>query len=81
MIKAIRNASYSGLTLLERFGSTAQIRKAGRRLVTLLRPKAPRMAERLVEDIFAALDEQTVTVPGTEAVSYTHLTLPTICSV
>jgi transposase len=25
------------------------------------------MAERLVEDIFAALDEQTVTVPGTEA--------------
>lgn len=25
------------------------------------------MAERLVEDIFAALDEQTVTVPGTQA--------------
>ncbi|MFE4209481.1 IS110 family transposase, partial [Streptomyces goshikiensis] len=43
------------LTLLKRFGSPAQIRKAGRRrLVTLLRPKAPRMAERLVEDIFAA---------------------------
>lgn len=56
------------LALLERFGSPSQIRKAGRRrLVTLLRPKAPRMAERLVEDIFAALDEQTVTVPGTEA--------------
>ncbi len=56
------------LTLLERFGSPAQIREAGRRrLVTLLRPKAPRMAERLVEEIFAALDEQTVTVPGTEA--------------
>lgn len=56
------------LTLLERFGSPAQIRKAGRRrLVTLLRPKAPRMAERLVEDIFTALDEQTVVVPGTEA--------------
>lgn len=55
------------LTLLERFGSPAQIRKASRRrLVTLLRPKAPRMAERLVEEIFAALDEQTVTVPGTE---------------
>ncbi len=49
------------LTLLDRFGSPAQIRKAGRRrLVTLLRPKAPRMAERLVEDIFTALDEQTV---------------------
>ncbi|MFE6417438.1 IS110 family transposase [Streptomyces rochei] len=43
------------LTVLERFGSPAQMRKAGRRrLVTLLRPKAPR------------LDEQTVTVPGTE---------------
>ncbi|MEU6980751.1 IS110 family transposase [Streptomyces sp. NPDC046371] len=56
------------LTLLERFGPPAQIRKAGRRrLVTLLRPKAPRMAERLVEDIFTALDEQTVTVPGTKA--------------
>lgn len=58
------------LTLLERFGFPAQIRKAGRRrLVTLLRPKAPRKAERLVEEIFAALDEQTVTVPGTEAAS------------
>lgn len=56
------------LTLLERFGSPAQIRKTGRRrLITLLRPKAPRMAERLVEEIFAALDEQTVVVPGTEA--------------
>ncbi|MFF0078705.1 IS110 family transposase [Streptomyces canus] len=56
------------LTLLERFGSPAQIRKAGRRrLVTLIRPKAPRMAERLVDDIFTALDEQTVVVPGTDA--------------
>ncbi|GHE59064.1 insertion element IS110 uncharacterized 43.6 kDa protein [Streptomyces longispororuber] len=56
------------LAVLERFGSPAQIRKAGRRrLVTLLRPTAPRMAERLVEEIFDALDEQTVTVPGTEA--------------
>jgi transposase len=56
------------LTLLERFGSPAQIHKAGRRrLVTLLRPKAPRMAERLVGEIFATLDEQTVTVPGTDA--------------
>jgi hypothetical protein len=56
------------LTLLERHGSPAQLRKAGRRrLAALLRPKAPRMAERLVEDIFTALDEQTVVVPGTEA--------------
>ncbi|MEU7306190.1 IS110 family transposase [Streptomyces sp. NPDC007206] len=56
------------LVLLERHGSPAHLRKAGRRrLVTLLRPKAPRMAERLVADIFDALDEQTVVVPGTEA--------------
>ncbi len=56
------------LTLLERFGSFAQIRKAGRRrLATLPRPKAPSMAERLVEDRFTALDEQTVVVPGTDA--------------
>src|SRR5690606_3516074 len=53
---------------LERFGSPKTIRKAGRRrLATLLRPKAPRMAERLVEDIFTALDEQTVVVTGTDA--------------
>lgn len=64
------------LTLLERFGFPDQIRKAGhRRLVTLLRPKAPRMTERLVEEIFAALDEQTVTVPGTEAAA---LTVPSL---
>ncbi|MBL1102071.1 IS110 family transposase [Streptomyces sp. 205] len=56
------------LTLLERFGSPKAIRTAGRRrLVTLLRPKALRMAERLVEDIFTALDEQTVVVTGTDA--------------
>lgn len=56
------------LWLLERFGSPKAIRKAGRRqLITVLRPKAPRMAERLVEDIFTALDEQTVIVPGTDA--------------
>ncbi|MCQ8774390.1 IS110 family transposase [Streptomyces telluris] len=56
------------LKLLGQFGSPAQIRKAGRRrLVSLIRPKAPRMAERLVEDIFTALDEQTVVVPGTDA--------------
>ncbi|MEV0966787.1 hypothetical protein AB0J25_30160 [Streptomyces sp. NPDC049910] len=33
---------------LDQFGSPTQIRKAGRRrLVALIRPKAPRMAERL----------------------------------
>ncbi|MFI7503939.1 IS110 family transposase [Streptomyces sp. NPDC049687] len=56
------------LVLLERFGSPAQIRQAGRRKVTnLLRPKAPRMAPRLTEDVFTALDEQAIVVPGTEA--------------
>ncbi|WP_253195692.1 IS110 family transposase [Streptomyces sp. JHA26] len=66
------------LALLERFGSPAQIRKAGRRrLVALLRPKAPRTAERLVDDIFTALDEQTVVVPGTEAAT---LIVPSLAS-
>ncbi|MFD8300718.1 MULTISPECIES: IS110 family RNA-guided transposase [Streptomyces] len=52
--------------LLERYGSPAALRKAGRRkLVEVIRPKAPRMATRLVDDVFDALDEQTVIVPGT----------------
>ncbi|MDX3364418.1 IS110 family transposase [Streptomyces griseoaurantiacus] len=52
--------------LLERYGSPAALRRAGRRkLVEVIRPKAPRMAQRLVDDIFDALDEQTVVVPGT----------------
>lgn len=54
--------------LLERYGSPAQLRKAGRRrLISMLRPKAPRIAARLGADIFDALDEQTVLVPGTDA--------------
>ncbi|MBA4867377.1 IS110 family transposase, partial [Streptomyces sp. PSKA54] len=56
------------LAMLERYGSPGQLRKAGRRrLVALVRSKAPRVAERLVEEVFAALDEQTVIVPGTDA--------------
>lgn len=52
--------------LLERYGSPAAVRKAGRRrLADVIRPKAPRMAARLIDDIFDALDEQTVLVPGT----------------
>jgi hypothetical protein len=40
------------LWLLARFGSPARIRKTGRRrLITILRPEAPRMTERLVEDV------------------------------
>ncbi len=65
------------LKLLNQFGSPGQIRKAGRRrLVTLIRPKASRMAERLVEDIFTALDEQTV-VLGTNAAA---LSVPSLAS-
>ncbi|MFF4716568.1 IS110 family transposase [Streptomyces eurythermus] len=56
------------LLMLDQFGSPAQLRKAGRRrLVNLIRAKAPRMAERLVDNVFTALDEQTVVVPGTDA--------------
>ncbi|MDT0469523.1 IS110 family RNA-guided transposase [Streptomyces gibsoniae] len=56
------------LLMLERLGSPAQLRKAGRRqLISLIRAKAPRMAERLVSDVFTALDEQRVVVPGTDA--------------
>ena len=52
--------------LSERYGSPAALRKAGRRrLVELIRPKAPRTATRLIDDVFDALDEQTVVVPGT----------------
>jgi transposase len=52
--------------LLERYGSPASLRKAGRRrLVEVVRPRAPRMAQRLIDEVFDALDEQTVVVPGT----------------
>ncbi|MFC9499867.1 IS110 family transposase [Streptomyces sp. NPDC056982] len=64
------------LALLERFGSPAEIRNAGRRrITTVLSPKAPRMAGRLTEEIFTALDEQTVVVPGTDAAT---LIVPTL---
>ncbi len=52
--------------LLERHGSPASLRKAGRRrLLEVIRPKAPRRAIRLIDEVFDALDEQTVVVPGT----------------
>ncbi|MFF8196501.1 IS110 family transposase [Streptomyces bobili] len=52
--------------LLERYGFPASLRKAGRRkLVEVIRPKAPRMPARLIDEVFDALDEQTVVVPGT----------------
>ena len=46
----------------------AGIQAAGKDAVTdLLHRRAPRLAERLAAEIFAALDEQSVTVPGTDA--------------
>lgn len=56
------------LALLARFGGPAGLRKAGRRqLVTFAKKHAPRAGEKLVDDLLAALEQQTVTVPGTKA--------------
>jgi transposase len=56
------------LDLLEHYGSPGAIHQAGVEEVTaVLRVRAPRMAGRLAAEILAALDEQTVVVPGTDA--------------
>src|SRR4051794_1038728 len=56
------------LELLTRFGGPAGLRAAGRRrLLTVARKAAPRAGEQLVTDLLAALDEQTVVVPGSAA--------------
>ena len=56
------------LELLSRFGGPAGLRATGRRrLLTVARKAAPRAGEQLVTDLLAALDEQTVVVPGTAA--------------
>ncbi|MEV4758932.1 IS110 family transposase [Micromonospora sp. NPDC049559] len=56
------------LELLSRCGGPAGLRKAGRRkLTSIATSRAPRMGERLVDAVLAALDEQTVTVPGSQA--------------
>ncbi|GGM68109.1 IS110 family transposase [Micromonospora sonchi] len=58
----------AALELLSRHGGPTGLRKAGRRRLTATAVKhAPRAGARLVEAIMAALDEQTVTVPGTIA--------------
>lgn len=62
--------------LLERYGSPAALRKAGRRrLVEVIRPKAPRAAQRLIDDVFDALDEQNLVVPGTGTLDVVILSL------
>lgn len=54
--------------LLIRHGGPAGLRKAGKRKLTATAVTlAPRVGARLVEDIFTALGEQTVVVPGTAA--------------
>ena len=56
------------LEILSRCGGPTGIAKAGRRKLTAIaKAHAPRIGERLVEAIMTALDEQTVTVPGTAA--------------
>ncbi len=56
------------LELLSRCGGPAGLRAAGRaKLVEIVKPRAPRMGARLVDQTLAALDEQTVVVPGTAA--------------
>jgi transposase len=56
------------LEILIRCGGPLGIRVAGRRtLASIATKNAPRMGAKLVEDILAALDEQTVTVAGTTA--------------
>lgn len=56
------------LEILARFGGPTGLRTAGRRKVaTLAKKHAPRIGSRLTDDIFTALNEQTVTVPGSTA--------------
>jgi transposase len=65
------------LALLETFPTPSMLAAAGRAaLLDVIRPHAPRLAERLVTDVLTALDEQTVVVAGTSAAAtiLQHLT-------
>jgi transposase len=54
--------------LLTRYPTPARLASAGRGHVRArLKKHAPRLAERLTEEVFTALGEQTVVVPGTDA--------------
>jgi transposase len=56
------------LELLSRCGGPAGLRQAGRRkLLEITKPRAPRLAQRLIAQVLAALDEQNVVVAGTAA--------------
>ena len=53
---------------IRRASGPAGLRKAGRsKLAEIVKSSAPRMGARLVEQIFTALDAQTVVVPGSTA--------------
>lgn len=55
--------------LLERYSTPSAMRAAGkRRLLRLVAPRAPRMGGRLIDELFAALDAQTVTVPAEQTI-------------
>lgn len=59
------------LDLLQRYPSPQALQAAGRaRLANRMRKLAPRIADRLAEDIVAALAEQTVVVTGTAAAAH-----------
>ncbi|AMM31606.1 Transposase [Sinomonas atrocyanea] len=54
--------------LLTRYPTPARLASAGRGQVRArLKKHAPRLADRLAQEVFTALGEQTVTVPGTDA--------------
>ena len=56
------------LELLSRFGGPTGLRTAGRRRLTaVVKPRAPRIHAKIVDAIMAALEQQTVLVPGTAA--------------
>mgnify|MGYP002651386172 CR=1 FL=1 len=56
------------LELLHRYGGPTGLRAVGKkRIANVVRPRAPRSHHAIVDAIMAALDEQSVTVPGTRA--------------
>jgi transposase len=60
--------SKAALELLIRYGGPAGLRKAGnRKLTAIALLHAPRIGAAIVEDLLAALNEQTVVVPGSAA--------------
>lgn len=56
------------LELLKKYPAPADLKTAGKTKVhNLLKKKAPRLAQKLTEEVFHALEEQKVTVAGTSS--------------